>query len=87
MKMSRKQFIYDVPFSELAADALYDYLSEVDPDADFQPYVLRRIVKEFTSVDEYNELFGTTYKTVYDIMRDNFIIMVDDEQHFLVLWR
>ena len=87
MKMSRKQFIHDVPFSSSAADALYDYLSEVDPDTDFQPYVLRRMVKEFTSVDEYNEMFGTMHKTVYDIMRDNFVIMVDDEHHFLVLWR
>ena len=72
-------------FSCEAAEALFNFLEEIDPDIEYDPIAFRCEFDEYTSIADYNGTYGTEHEKVEDIMNDTTVIMIDDEEHFLIV--
>ena len=72
-------------FSYEAAEALFTFLEEIDPEIEFDPIGIRCEWDEYTSISEYNDTYNTEHEKVEDIMNDTTVVMVDDDEHFLII--
>jgi hypothetical protein len=65
-------------------DLIFNHFDTIE-DFELDVIVLCCDLQEFSSIQEYNQAYNTTHKTIEDLSKDHFTLFDSEEKHFIVV--